>query len=98
MTGELRAERLRATLRLFNRYSGEDLVEAMINEVIQNGGTWIDPASTRTPATHLFEISLHEICARAFSVNAAIHGWAEAAKRQLAAATPHEDVQIALSA
>lgn len=73
-----------------HQMSAQARYDAMVNECIENGGTFIPPQGDNW-SSHLWEISLHGVCARAETAEEAIRNWSRAAQRILAAPRNHAE-------
>lgn len=63
MTPAMISDRLRNFLVTLETVGPEGEKDAFANEVIETGGTYLDPQTGPRPASHLFEIQLHGISA-----------------------------------
>lgn len=77
-TQTLPDEDLTAFMRRIEPLSTDELHDAFMNEVIEQGGFWTAPEGT---ASHLVEISLHTITGRGTTESEAIADWRAAAER-----------------
>ncbi|MFW2541506.1 hypothetical protein ACN2XU_02610 [Primorskyibacter sp. 2E107] len=82
MTKHLISDCRSALLLRLAPLTGTALRDAVLNEVMETGGTWIAPTATGA-SSHLFELSLHGVTAFGGSVDEAIHSWRKAATRAL---------------
>ncbi|SFR40638.1 hypothetical protein SAMN04488005_1532 [Yoonia tamlensis] len=67
-----------AFLDRLTRDSTDGHNDAFMNEVMENGGSYVPPAGTTT-SSHLFEISLHNVSAFGATEAEAIRNWIKAA-------------------
>lgn len=63
-----------------------DQMDCLINEVIETGGTYTSPDPANNTSSHLFEISLHGVCAYGCDDHDALRNWIRAARTTLDAA------------
>ena len=57
----------------------DDLFDAFAREIMETGGSYIDPDAPTTTATHLFEIDLHGVTGTGASEQEVIRNWIIAA-------------------
>ncbi len=72
-------ERIHAFLLNLECLGPEGQKDAFMNEVMENGGSYVPPAGDDW-ASHLFEISLHGVVAYGSSEDEAIRNWKKAAR------------------
>jgi hypothetical protein len=76
---------LTAFLTRTDRLGPDELHDAFMGEVMEQGGTWLGPGETDAlrNTSHLVEISLHGITGRGTSEAQAIDDWRDAARRMI---------------
>jgi hypothetical protein len=75
---QILSDRLTAFLDRLQDVDRADRNDAFMNEVMENGGSYVPPAGTTT-SSHLFEISLHNVSAFGATEPEAIRNWIKAA-------------------
>ena len=78
MTTHLLNNPLAEFLGQLTRYDTDCQKDAFMNAVLESGGSYVPPASTDT-SSHMFEISLHNVCAYGATEAEAIRNWIKAA-------------------
>lgn len=78
MTDTLPPEALTAFLQRISTMPADELHDAFMNEVIEQGGCWMMPGGT---TSHLVEINLHTITGRGVTEAEAMDDWRKAAER-----------------
>ncbi len=72
---------LTSFLARIEHLSGTALHDAFVGEVIETGGTYMDPPADDDGTSHLFEISLHDVVGRGASEPETFANWIQAAER-----------------
>lgn len=57
-----------------------DLADAFVTEILETGGTWVQPADGDTWSSHMFEIALHGVAAFGGTAYDAMLNWLRAAR------------------
>ncbi|WP_066706904.1 hypothetical protein [Celeribacter ethanolicus] len=63
----------------------KDMRDAVVNEVIESGGSYTVPQGESWPASHLAEISLHGVSSFGATEDEAISNWIRQARRVIRA-------------
>jgi hypothetical protein len=74
MTTHLLTSPLANFLERLSRCGPDGHQDAFMNEVIENGGTYVPPDSIDT-SSHMYELSLHNVCAYGATEAEAIRNW-----------------------
>lgn len=78
-------DRTRALLARLPHLTGTEAADAIANEIIETGGSMIDPEHAPDHTSHLVEICLHDITAIGSTWAEAAQNWATTARRVLEA-------------